>query len=98
VSNVPPTEWRYIAATAEIIAAAWHPALISKAGNARAPIGEEGQICSANKKFSQIFFIFTALRLLVEYESQGQWYRQSADTYLPHFAYCYRNRLLILLY
>jgi hypothetical protein len=33
--------------------------------------GEAGQIRSTNKEFSQIFFIFAALRLLEEYESQG---------------------------
>jgi hypothetical protein len=36
------------------------------------PIGEAGRIRSANKKFSRIFFIFAALRLLAEYESQSQ--------------------------
>jgi hypothetical protein len=49
-------------ATANIIGAAWHPALI----------GEAGRIHSANKKFSQIFFMFAVLRLLAERESQDQ--------------------------
>jgi hypothetical protein len=33
-----------------------------------APIGEAGRIRSANMKFSRIFFMFAALRLLAEYE------------------------------
>ncbi len=33
------------------------------------PIGEAGRIRSANMKFSQIFFTFSALCLLAEYES-----------------------------
>jgi hypothetical protein len=37
-----------------------------------APIGKVGQICSTNKKFLWIFFIFAALRLLEEYELQSQ--------------------------
>jgi hypothetical protein len=36
------------------------------------PKGEAGRIRSANKKFSRIFlYIFPALRLLAEYESQS---------------------------
>jgi hypothetical protein len=34
-----------------------------------APVGEAGQIRSANMKFLRIFFMFAALRLLAEYES-----------------------------
>ncbi len=62
--------WRYIAATAKFFGAAWHSALI----------GEAGQIRGANTKFSRIFFMFAALRLLAEYESQRQQYWRSIRT------------------
>jgi hypothetical protein len=42
-----------------------------KRGTFAVPIGEAGRICSANKKFSQIFLIFAALRLMAEYEKQS---------------------------
>jgi hypothetical protein len=69
------------------------------------PIGEAGQIRSANKKF-QGFFLFAAFRLLAEYESQDKkHWRSISETkelvkrgqlqYLQRFAYCYRNRLFI---
>ncbi len=72
-SEVAPN-WRYIAATATIIGAAWHSALIeAKRGNAHCTYRRSGQICSANKKFSD-FFMFAALPLLAEHESLDQQY------------------------
>ncbi len=62
--------WRYIAATAKFIGAAWYLALIGKVGRIR----------STNTKFSRIFFMFAALRLLAEYESQRQQYWRSIRT------------------
>ncbi len=97
-----------MAATANIIGAAWHSTLIGEAGGMlAAPIGEAGQILNANTKFSQIFFMFAALCLLAEFESQDKLYwrrirkqknRRSAENYSKRFAYCYRNRLISLLY
>ncbi len=41
-----------------------------RGGTLATRISKPGQICSANKKF--LFFMFAALRLLVEHESQDQ--------------------------
>jgi hypothetical protein len=41
-------------------------------GTLAAPIGEARRIRSANSKFSRIFFMFAALRLIAEYELQRQ--------------------------
>ncbi len=51
-----------MAATANIIGAAWHSTLIGEAGGMlAAPIGEAGRILNANTKFSQIFYVRCAL-------------------------------------
>jgi hypothetical protein len=71
------------------------------------PIGEAGQICSTNKKFSWIFLysLHFAYRRSISHRTnsigaaQGkQKNRRSAGNYSQCFAYCPINCLLILLY
>ncbi len=67
-------------------------------GNLAVPLGKAGLICSANKDFLQIFFLFAVLCLLLEYEIGTRKDRRRADTSEQCFAYCYITRLLISLY
>ncbi len=64
--------WRYIAATANIIGAAWHPVLIGEAGE-RSPHlqAKRGEFVAPGRSFAD-FFMFAELGLLAEHESQDQ--------------------------
>ncbi len=66
--------WRYIAENANIIGAAWLTALIGEAGKRSPHLQANSQ--RQYEVFAD-FFMFAALRLLAEYESQHQQYWHS---------------------
>ncbi len=81
--------------------------LKAKRGTLAAPIGEAWQICSASKKFLCLclFSLHFAYWQSMNRRANSigaakgkQKNRPSADAYSLCFAYCYRNRLLILMH
>ncbi len=69
--------WRYIAETANIIGAAWLTALIGEAGKRSLHLqAKRGEFVVPIRSFRG-FFMFAALCLLAEYESQRQQYWRS---------------------
>ncbi len=73
-SNITPLlNWHYIAATANFIGTAWHSALIGEAGERLPHLqAKRGKFVAPIQSFCWFFFMFTALRLLAEYESQNK--------------------------
>ncbi len=67
--------WHYIAATANIIGAAWHQALIGAAGELSRISSQSGANSQRQYEVLADFFMFSVLRLLAEYKSQDkqQW-------------------------
>ncbi len=95
-------DWRYIES---VIGTTSISALKGEAGRLRCANRRSAANSQPHYKDFRGFLIFAVLRLLAEYESQRQQYwrsirkdRRSADTGSPCFGYCYRTRLLILLY
>ncbi len=64
--------WRYIAATANIIGTAWHLALIGEAGECSPHLWRSGANSQRQYEVFADFCMFAALRPSAEYESQDK--------------------------